>query len=502
MKALRFLFASLGLLFLPVQALEPSQLVVVYNADSVLSTKSAQRYAQLRRIPPNQVVALSDLQAGNISRMDFEQKIRMPLLEIGRQRGWRWPAGYSRSSKRILAMVLMPDLPLGIQSTPRPKGSPAPAKMKEDHASVDSELMLLGGNYPVAGAQMNPCYNKDISLGRDLPPVLSVCRIDGPDAASIIRMIEDPPKVEGRGLWGWTVIDEGGPYKEADNWLAAIARQAQTSGQPLFHETSKETLPEAFPLMTDTAVYFGWYTNPANGPFHPSSPGGFRFVPGAVAVHLHSNSASSVKDATRWVGALLHRGAAVTAGNVFEPYLGPSLHFDIFYDRLMRGCSVAEAALMATPVASWQGIILGDPLYRPYALRGKGAEPHVYAEWKQLRQELGDNLPALRRAVREREHLYQGASLAEMLAWYCIEHKHLEDAAEFFATACGRHRDLRDRTRAVIMAASVYAADGKRERAQAILRPWIETAQGSPYLPALQKSYEAVGGPKPAGPGK
>ncbi len=495
--SLRCLLLSVCLLLLPARALEPSQVVVVYNADSVLSTKSAQRYALLRRIPANQLVALSDIKGGHISRMDFEEKIRLPLLEIGRQRGWRWPAGYSRGQKRILAMVLMPDLPLGIRATPRPKGTPAPGKLREDHAAVDSELMLLGGNHPVAGAMGNPCYGKQISLGRDLPPVLAVCRIDAPDAASITRMIEDPIRVERDGLRGWTVVDQGGPYKEADNWLAAIARQAQEAGQPLFYETSKATLAEAFPLMTDTAVYFGWYTNPANGPFHPATAGDFHFAPGAVAVHLHSYSASSVKDATRWVGALLTRGAAVTAGNVFEPYLGPSLHFDVFYNRLMKGHCVAEAALMASPSTSWQCIILGDPLYRPFAAATKPGDENACNEWTRLRREWGDDLNALRREIRKRERQLYGASLAEMFAWYCLEHKFMDDAVEFFTTACGCHRELRDRTRALIMVATVLAADGKKERALEVLRPWLASGAESPYLPALQKTHDVIAGVKP-----
>ncbi len=120
MNGMRYVLLLLGLLLVPAWALEPSDVVVVYNADSVLSTKSAQRYAQLRRIPPEQVVALSGLNVGHINRSDFEQKIRQPLLEAGRRHGWQWPSGHSRRGKRICAMVLMPNLPLGFGPTPRP----------------------------------------------------------------------------------------------------------------------------------------------------------------------------------------------------------------------------------------------------------------------------------------------------------------------------------------------------------------------------------------------
>ncbi len=495
MKSLFSFVAAACMLLLPAQALQPSQVVVVYNADSALSTRAAQRYVQQRRIPDEHMVGLSGVKGGHISREDFEEKVVKPLLFAGHQNGWRWPSGYTQgSTKRILAMVLMPDLPLGINAIPRPEGTPAPKPMEVDYAAMDSELMVLGGKLPPKGMYNNPCFEKDIKLGIEYPPVMAVCRIDAPDEESINRMIDDPARVEKRGLWGWVVVDQGGPHQEGDAWLAKVATQARTSGQPLFYETSKSTLAESFPLSTDTAVYFGWYTHPANGPFAPKAAGDFRFAPGAVAVHLHSNSASSVKNPGTWAPALLKRGAAVSAGNVFEPYLGPSLHFDIFYDRLMKGCCVAEAALMASPVISWQCIILGDPLYRPFAAMKKVRENHVYAEWKRMRQELGEDVQRLLVAVRLRENQPQGAQLAEIFAWYTLERGYLEYAAEFFATACGRYKELRDRTRTAIMAATALAAEGKRERALKVLRPWAEARKQSPYLPAIQRSMDVISG--------
>ncbi len=484
MRAFSLLLAALLLLLLPAGALEPSQVVVVYNADSVLSTKSAQRYALLRRIPAGQLVALSDLKGMTISRDEYQQKMVEPLLQAGRERDWRWPAGF-QGTKRMLAMVLMPDLPLRIQGT---------EGMKDAHAAVDSELMVLGSNHGAAGMLNNPCFNRNISLGRDTPPVLAVCRIDAPDPTAVTRMVEDPVAVEKEGLWGWVAVDQGGPYKEGDQWLAEVATLARLHGQPTFHETSGATLAEAFPLMADTAVYFGWYTNPANGPFRLSAAGDFRFAPGAVAVHLHSFSCTSIKDKNQWAGALLMRGAAVSAGNVYEPYLGPSLHFDVFYNRLLKGCTVAEAMLMATPVVSWQSIVLGDPLYRPFAALSQSRARNVYATWRQMTRDAGDDWERLRRAVRAREATAEGAALAEMFAWHCDSLKKPAEAYEFFATACGRYSTLRDRTRCVILAATVLAADRKKEKAQQFLKPWLDSGAASPYLPALKASYKSVGG--------
>ncbi len=54
-------------------------------------------------------------------------------------------------------------------------------------------------------------------------------------------------------------------------------------------------------------------------------------------------------------------------GNVYEPYLALTVNFDILQDRLMSGLTLAEAAYAATRGISWMNVIVGDPLYRPYA---------------------------------------------------------------------------------------------------------------------------------------
>lgn len=94
-------------------------------------------------------------------------------------------------------------------------------------------------------------------------------------------------------------------------------------------------------------------------------------------MHLHSFSAADFKVPGKgWSSALLEKGAAVTVGNVYEPFLGACHRFDIFVDRLLDGYTVAEASWMSMPVLSWQGVVFGDPLYRPYArMKDMDVEP-------------------------------------------------------------------------------------------------------------------------------
>jgi hypothetical protein len=117
--------------------------------------------------------------------------------------------------------------------------------------------------------------------------------------------------------------------------------------------------------MNDCILYYGWYTEIATGPFTDPN---FAFARGAVAVHIHSFSASTLRSAdANWVGPLLSKGAAASLGNVYEPYLQLTAQIDLFNDRLIHGFTLAESAYMSTRVLSWMEVVLGDPLYRPYA---------------------------------------------------------------------------------------------------------------------------------------
>jgi hypothetical protein len=90
-------------------------------------------------------------------------------------------------------------------------------------------------------------------------------------------------------------------------------------------------------------------------------------VPGAIAYHLHSFSATTVRDVTNaWVAPLIAHGADATMGMVYEPYLALTPHEDIFTRRLLQGDYFAEAAYASEGGLSWMLTVVGDPLYRPF----------------------------------------------------------------------------------------------------------------------------------------
>ncbi len=472
-------------------ALLPEQVVVVYNAISLRSEQCARAYCNRREVPYGNCLGLTGLKGETISRQDFDTKIRYSLLLQMEQKGWSIPAMPGRGTKPVRALVLMPDLPLRIKEDAEP-GKKA-TNQTQNCASVDSELMLLGAKYPLQGPLVNPFFNKTGKLEHTKPPVLAVTRIDAPDDDAIRRMIQYPAEVERRGgLWGWTVVDQGGPYAEGDKWFSAIAGQAREKGLPLFHERARELLPPAFPLMQDTAVYYGWYTHHAHGPFNARTHAGFRFAPGAVAMHLHSFSGTSVKNANTWVGALLQRGAVVTSGNVYEPTLGGTLRLDVFHDRLLQGYTVAEAALMATPWLSWQGVVLGDPLYRPYEALNRNVAPpnNAFAMWRQLMMTTGGNRDGMAQVVQQRMGNPAYAQLLEMLAWHYAGLKDYPAAIEAFGQVGRRAQDERNQVRTELMQAhfAFVSKDGRYGRL--LMQRLLEKTPQSVFRPAVQKIAE------------
>ena len=135
-------------------------------------------------------------------------------------------------------------------------------------------------------------------------------------------------------------------------------------GIPTYVDGHKERLPTNFPLGEDTILYFGWYTNNIEGPFKNPD---WKFKRGAVACHIHSYSAATLRSNVRgWTAPLLAKGAAASFGNVFEPFLTYTTHLDEFNRRLLEGYTFIEAAWMATPSVSWMNTMVGDPLYQPF----------------------------------------------------------------------------------------------------------------------------------------
>lgn len=351
--------------------------IVVFNRNVPESAELAKFYAQKRGIARDHLVPLDCSRDEEITRDDFDRTIRDPLRALFQQRKW-WtlresadaPPTVATNSVRFVALIK--GVPLKIKAAenyPGDKPGAGPIASRND-ASVDSELAVLARFSPeISGALNNPYFQSYRTIGEANDPALMlVCRLDAPTAAVVRRMITDAIETEKNGLWGRAYVDgahnTSGGFQVGDQWLAEIPEQLHKGGVPVVYDDHPEIFPDGFP-MSDCALYYGWYTGTAAGPF--ADPG-FHFTPGAVAVHIHSFSASTLRDPNAfWAAPLLTKGATATLGNVYEPFLQLTAHLNVFNDRLLHGFTFAESAYMAMPTLSWMGVAVGDPLYRPYA---------------------------------------------------------------------------------------------------------------------------------------
>ncbi len=418
------LVAMIAALLTPVSASASnpaSATVVLYNSNIPESRELALYYAARRKIPIAQIVGLDCPATEEITREVFNKKIAVPLRNQFVSAGW-WQLSDEGSAQRIVTrtgirfIAIMRGIPLKISHDRLigpAKHLPGMAKavLGRNDASVDSEIAALGlPEFTPAGLMMNPYFGRFTPVLEDsMPPgLLLPCRLDAPSADTVRRMIDDSIAAERNGLWGWAYVDarniRDGAYAQGDQWMRNIVTLLRQRGMPVIFDQEPETLSADFPV-TDAALYYGWYAPQVNGPFQDEN---FRFRPGAVAVHLHSFSAATLREkSAHWCAPLLERGAAATLGNVYEPYLVFTAHLDIFQERLMNNFTLAEAAYMAQRSISWAGVVIGDPLYRPFAAWDRffeaSAPPNPWREFRQItsRTAITDAVVPLHEAARE-----------------------------------------------------------------------------------------------------
>ncbi len=464
--------------------------VVVYNGRDPLSTELALFYAKTRGIPREQVIELRTSKDESIFRDDYDKQIAEPLRKAFAERGlWAVASGDEArlTSTRIRFVALIRGIPLKILPTEFYKGDKAegPEPLRQhNEASVDSELAALGFfSRQITGALVNPYYRSFRPVLEDTQsPVLLVTRLDGPNELMVRRMITDSSSVEEYGLLGRAYIDMRGikepGLKEGDDWLAGAGRSLRRLGCLVMEDRRGARFPANFP-MQDAAFYFGWYSARAEGPFIRPE---FRFLPGAVAAHIHSFSASSVRlPEEGWVAPLIAAGASATFGNVFEPYLQFTTEIDVFTERLAQGMTFAEAAYSGTRVLSWMNTFVGDPLYRPAAalvdIATEGRRPGSDPAWLDVRRGAqmwsGESpqhaVDFLEKAAERRR---SGLPL-EALASFYIENDEVEKAQRYLRRARAFYGDLRDVGRLIWWEAEAHRLHGRRGRALELIDEYL-----------------------------
>ncbi len=408
-NALFFLFF---LLLVPcfAHALQPSEVAVVCNSFVEESTSLAKYYMKARNIPSQNLIKIRPSHKESISRKDFDRDIADPLRKTLRN---KFKPG------EIRTLVVMYGVPLKVGAPQRTseeeerfqelttrrdelrksvegddiseqKRGEADEQIKiisnalKDlskkgySAAVDSELtLILADGYPLADWVDNPLFlgNKDklssMPVGRD--DVLMVSRLDGPTPATVRRMIDDSLAAEEKGLQGRAYFDAR--WKRPDSTdvsgtgfydlsIHRAADRVRKSGRMPVVVNDDDTLFQK-DEAPETALYCGWYSL-------ARYVDAFEWQPGAVGIHIASQECGTLRSGSSrvWCKRMLEEGAAAVVGPVGEPYLQAFPVPEAFFSLLVDGYyTLAESYMLSLPWLSWKMVLVGDPLYRPFAVK-------------------------------------------------------------------------------------------------------------------------------------
>jgi uncharacterized protein (TIGR03790 family) len=407
-----FLFFVLGVALCfcaaPCDALEPHEILVVANKNAARSIGLARYYMEKRNIPPANLVELWITDKEVCSRRDFENKaiykvrkhlkekdpinkIRCLVTVYGVPLKILPPEMTSEEKKQVEDLrnsrKILSDRIKALDSKQKEQIKELRNKLSavekrisvltrhDSRASFDSELaMVLRDEYPLSGWIPNPLFvgfkNKKLALDR----LLMVSRLDGPTEQIVKRIIDDSIEAEKKGLNGFAYFDARWPrpvekktqkpkidsaFYDRSIYLAAD-RVAKSKQMPVIVNDKPELFkPGECP---DAALYCGWYSL-------AKYVAAFTWNKGAVGYHIASSECSTLKSKNSqvWCKRMLEEGVAATVGPTSEPYLQAFPVPEIFFGLLLDGrLSLAECYALAKPFWSWQMVLVGDPLYRPF----------------------------------------------------------------------------------------------------------------------------------------
>ncbi len=356
-----------------------ARVIVLANGDEPESVRLAEYYAVKRGVPKANIIAPKMPITETVTWRSYVDTVLNPLMEELVKRGAVDAIGmdladdagrkkYAISGHDISYLVVCRGVPLKIMNDPLLASEKTPPTVnpafKTNAAAVDSELALLAmSNPPKVAFVPNPLFKNDRPSEIQLNQIVKVSRLDGPTFEDARRLVDKALEAERTGLIGRSYVDIGGPHAGGDRWLEETAKQLEELNFDGDVDKSGGSLA-AWARMDAPALYFGWYAGNLNGPFAQT---GFTFPPGAVALHIHSYSADTLRTTTRgWTSPLIARGATATFGNVNEPYLEFTHQPQLLVKSLARGYRLGDAAAYSVIGYSWQAIVVGDPLYRPF----------------------------------------------------------------------------------------------------------------------------------------
>jgi len=362
-------------------AISPTDVLVVRNADSPVSSRIASYYMTKRGIAQKFLVSIntadSSLSADKeqISPDDYNDHIKKPIQDY---------LSVHKMTNQIKYIVLTKGVPFRLSSDP--SGGTSGGQ------SVDSMLATLGIVNPLLekiGKQGTLIINRYWRSNKPFSHAefggYLVTRLDGyteADAKALVDRALAPVPAErvilldvcpGKGLGDASVqpvsfINPDGSrcynpqidYCDFNADMINLSHMLSSAPKtPVTLDVTESFIGSTKPLT----VYVSWGSN--DGKFSWDIYHSLHFTSRSLietAVSTSGRTLLKTEGGQSLVGDLIAQGAAGAKGYVTEPYLFAMASPSVFVDLYLSGRNLAESYYAGSRVIGWKDIVLGDPL--------------------------------------------------------------------------------------------------------------------------------------------
>lgn len=328
-----------------------SHVLVVANRQDAESTRLAGYYAQRRHIPTANIVLVSTTSSEEITKAKFGEEIQGPIRS-------------ALAGKAIDYIVLMRGVPIRFSDWGQSGGYSVDAVLAADKLPIEPITALDEGQIR---RSINPYFGKGERFSHARYGMYLVTRLDGYTLSDAMRLVDD--SVAAKPNKGPFFFDEAGNRREGDylqmqQTLDRANGVLKTKGLQSALDTTDAFVAPSEPL----AGYASWGSN--DSAFNVGTYKKLRFLPGALVETFVSTSGRTFRPTTggqSLIADLIANGVTGVKGYVSEPYTFALARPDILFDRYTAGFNLAESFYMASPIAKWKDVVIGDPLCNPYA---------------------------------------------------------------------------------------------------------------------------------------
>ncbi len=234
-------------------------------------------------------------------------------------------------------------------------------------ASVESELMLILGNYSSyiggAGPQMCPYFYQNAHFSRATYGIYLVTRLDAYTVQDVLSLIDrSGPNVS---------VDPSNPFlfDQDPAWTSPLNTYMSRARTTLVGKGKVVTFDSLSTYQTNRQNLLGYMSWGSNDHYQhlytqhaiPHNT----YARGAIAETYVSTSGRSFDNPPSYgqslIVDLLAEGVSGAKGYVYEPYSNAMAHAYILFDRYTSNYNLAESYFMASLLVSWMDVVVGDP---------------------------------------------------------------------------------------------------------------------------------------------